>query len=75
MFIRILFTINVILLEFQAQQNQQDAFSPFMYGIKSDETRRIYVSKLELFFGFYKIEGKDIRENFLQYTKKGKNSL
>jgi len=46
-----------------------------MYGIKSDETRRIYVSKLELFFGFYKIEGKDIRENFLQYTKKGKNSL
>jgi len=48
-----------------------------MYGIKSDETRRIYVSKLELFFDFYKIEGKDIREkseNFLQYTKKGKNT-
>jgi hypothetical protein len=47
-----------------------------MYGIKSDETRRIYVSKLELFFDFYKIEGKDIREkseNFLQYTRKGKN--
>jgi hypothetical protein len=60
-----------------AQHNQQDAFSRFMYGIKSDETRRIYVSKLELFFDFYKIEGKDIREkseNFLQYTKKGKNT-
>ena len=60
-----------------AQHNQQDAFSRFMYGIKSDETRRIYVGKLELFFDFYKIEGKDIREkseNFLQYTKKGKNT-
>jgi integrase len=60
-----------------AQHNQQDAFSRFMYGIKSDETRRIYVSKLELFFDFYKIEGKDIEEkseNFLQYTKKGKNT-
>jgi hypothetical protein len=60
-----------------AQHNQQDAFSRFMYGIKSDETRRIYVSKLELFFDFYKIEGKDIRqksENFFQYTRKGKNT-
>ena len=46
-----------------------------MYGIKSDETRRSYVSKLE-FFDFYKIEGNDIKEkseNFLEYTKKGKN--
>ena len=47
-----------------------------MYGIKSDETRRSYVSKLEFFFDYYKIEGKDIgekSENYLEYTKKGKN--
>lgn len=54
----------------------QDAFSRFMYVIKSDETRRSYVSKLEFFFDYYKIEGKDIKEkseNFLEYTRKGKN--
>ncbi|MGB7706830.1 MAG: hypothetical protein WBL64_05980 [Nitrososphaeraceae archaeon] len=68
-----------IALQIQTQHNehrQQEAFSRFLYGIKSDETRRSYVSKLEFFFDFYKIEGNDIREkskNFLEYTKKGKN--
>ncbi len=67
-----------IALQIQTQHNEhhQDAFSRFLYGIKSDETRRSYVSKLEFFFDFYKIEGNDIREkskNFLEYTKKGKN--
>lgn len=45
-----------------------------MYNIKSDETRRSYVSKLE-FFDYYKIEGKDIKEkseNFLEYTQEMK---
>ncbi|MDW0252006.1 MAG: hypothetical protein QOA17_09420 [Nitrososphaeraceae archaeon] len=66
-------------MQIQTQHNkhrQHDAFSRFLYGIKSDETRRSYVSKLEFFFDFYKIEGNDIREkskNFLEYTKKGKN--
>ncbi|MDW0228339.1 MAG: hypothetical protein QN823_05445 [Nitrososphaeraceae archaeon] len=68
-----------IALQIQTQHNkhrQHDAFSRFLYGIKSDETRRSYVSKLDFFFDFYKIEGNDIREkskNFLEYTKKGKN--
>ncbi|MFZ0317472.1 MAG: hypothetical protein WAL23_11095 [Nitrososphaeraceae archaeon] len=67
-----------IALQIQTRHNEhhQDAFSRFLYGIKSDETRRSYVSKLEFFFDFYKIEGNDIREkskNFLEYTKKGKN--
>ena len=60
------------------QHHQQDAFSRFMYGIKADETRRKYVSKLELFFDFYKIEGKTIKEkseNFLQYTRRGKKDI
>ena len=46
-----------------------------MYGIKADETRRSYVSKLELFFDFHGIEGADIKEkseNFLQFTRKRK---
>lgn len=69
-----------ILLQIETQQNEhrhyQDPFSRFMYGIKSDETRRYYVGKLEFFFDFCKIEGKDITEkseNFLEYTRKGKN--
>jgi integrase len=60
----------------ERNQQQQDAFSRFMYGIKADETRRKYVSKLEQFFDFYKIEGETIKEkseNFLQYTRKGKD--
>jgi hypothetical protein len=47
-----------------------------LYGIKADETKRKYVSKLESFFDFYKVEGKTIKEkseNFLQFTRKGKN--
>lgn len=46
-----------------------------MYGIKSEETRRSYVNKLELFFDFHGIEGVDIKaksENFLQFTRKRK---
>ncbi|MDW0249476.1 MAG: hypothetical protein QN702_07635 [Nitrososphaeraceae archaeon] len=67
-----------IALQIQTRhtEHHQDAFSRFLYGIKSDETRRSYVSKLDFFFDFYKIEGNDIREkskNFLEYTKKGKN--
>lgn len=68
-------------LQIQTQHNhQQDAYTRFMYGIKSDETRRSYVSKLEYFFDFYKIEGKDIKEkseNFLKFTRtrKGKHDL
>ena len=51
-----------------------------MYGIKSEETRRSYVNKLELFLDFHGIEGVDIKaksENFLQFTRreKVKNSL
>ena len=51
-----------------------------MYGIKSDETRRSYLSKLEFFFDFYKIEGQDIKEkseNFLRFTRnrKGKKDI
>ena len=46
-----------------------------MYGIKSDETRRSYLSKLEFFFDFYKIDGQDIKEkseNFLRFTRNRK---
>jgi thioredoxin-like negative regulator of GroEL len=45
----------------QQNQNQQqeDAFSRFMYGIQSDETRRKYMAKLEQFFDFYKKRGYD----------------
>ena len=51
-----------------------------MYGIKSDETRRSYISKLEFFFDFYKIDGQDIKEkseNFLRFTRnrKGKKDI
>ena len=49
----------------------QGAYSRFEYGIKSEETRRKYVRRLELFFDFHKIEGKTIEEkseNFLAIT-------
>jgi hypothetical protein len=57
----------VILLQIshtEHNQQQQEAFSRFMYGIKADETRRKYVSKLEQFFDFYKIEGETIPEKY-----------
>ena len=45
-------------MQIQTQHNhQQDAYTRFMYGIKSEETRRSYVNKLELFFDFHGIEG------------------
>ena len=50
----------------------QGAYSRFEYGIKSEETRRKYVKRLELFFDFNKIEGKTIEEksdNFFAITK------
>jgi hypothetical protein len=53
----------------------QGAFSRFEYATKSEETMRKYVRRLELFFDFYKIEGKTIQEksdNFLLITKNGK---
>ena len=52
------------------------AFSRFEYGIKSEETKKKYVKRLELFFDFYKIDGNSIQEksdNFLKNTKNGKN--
>jgi predicted phosphoadenosine phosphosulfate sulfurtransferase len=66
-----------MLLQIQTQHNghQQDAYTRFLYGIKSNETKRSYVNKLESFFDYYKIEGQDIKEkseNFLEYTRKGK---
>jgi len=56
----------------QISLTNQDAFSRFEYGIKTEETKRKYVRRLELFFNFYKTEGKTIQEkseNFLQITK------
>ena len=50
----------------------QGAYSRFEYGIKSEETRRKYIRRLELFFDFYKIEGNTIEEqseNFLAITE------
>lgn len=49
----------------------QGAYSRFEYGIKSEETRRKYTRRLELFFDFNKIEGNTIQEksdNFLAIT-------
>src|SRR5206468_8078315 len=54
-----------------------DAFSRFVYGIKSDATKQKYVKRLELFFDYYKIEGDNIKqksENFLKVIKNGKNT-
>jgi integrase len=50
----------------------EDSFSRFQYGIKSDETRRKYVKRLELFLDFCKFEGETIREkaeDFFKFTK------
>jgi hypothetical protein len=50
----------------------QDPFSRFEFGIKAEETRQKYVRRLEIFFDFYNVEGKTIKEkseNFLKYTK------
>lgn len=41
---------------------KRDPYSHFEYGIKSEETRRKYVRRLELFFDFYKVEGKTMEE-------------
>jgi integrase len=48
------------------------AYSRFEYGIKSEETRRKYVRRLELFFDYCKFEGQSVKEkaeDFLRYTK------
>ena len=57
----------------QAQYSStEDSFSRFEYGIKSDETRRKYVKRLELFLDFCKFEGETLREkadDFFKFTK------
>jgi len=48
------------------------AYSRFEYAIKSAETKRKYVSRLEKFFDFCKFEGvtvKEKAENFVRYAK------
>lgn len=48
------------------------AYSRFEYALKSDETRRKYVSRLEKFFDFCKFEGLTIKEKadkFARFTK------
>ena len=52
-------------------------FSRFQYAIRSEETRRKYVRRLEIFFDFYQIRGDTIEqkaEDFLKMTK-GKKGL
>ena len=54
------------------QTSIQDPFSRFEFGIKAEETRQKYVRRLEIFFDFYNVEGKTIKEkseNFLKYIK------
>ena len=49
-----------------------DSYSHFEYGIKSEETKRKYVRRLELFFDHCKFEGDTVKEKaekFLKYTK------
>jgi len=48
------------------------AYSRFEYAIKSAETKRKYVSRLEKFFDYCKLEGitiKEKAENFVRFTK------
>lgn len=48
------------------------SFGRFLYGIKSNETKRKYVTRLELFLNFSKFEGSSINEkcdNFQKFTK------
>jgi hypothetical protein len=48
------------------------AYSRFEYAIKSEETKRKYVSRLEKFFDFCKFEGVTIKEKadkFVKFTK------
>jgi hypothetical protein len=40
----------------------QDPFSRFEFGIKAEETRQKYVRRLDIFFDFYNVEGKTIKE-------------
>jgi hypothetical protein len=49
-----------------------NAYSRFEYAIKSEETKRKYVSRLEKFFDFCKFEGVNVKEkadNFVKFTK------
>jgi hypothetical protein len=53
-----------------------NACSRFEYGIRSHATKQKYTKRLELFFDFNKVEGKDVQrksENFLKVIKNGKN--
>jgi hypothetical protein len=54
------------------KNNKSGPFSRFEYAIKSEQTRRKYVRRLELFFDFYQTRGATLEqkaENFLTMTK------
>ena len=56
----------------QAQNFTNSAYSRFEYAIKSEETKRKYVRRLELFLNFCEFEGQTLNEkgeNFLKYAK------
>lgn len=55
-----------------SQESIGNAYSRFEYAIKSEETKRKYIRRLELFFDHCKFEGVTIKEkaeNFLDYAK------
>jgi integrase len=56
----------------QAEDFTNSAYSRFEYAIKSQETKRKYVRRLELFLNFCEFEGETVKEkaeNFLKYAK------
>jgi integrase len=56
----------------QAQNFTNSAYSRFEYAIKSEETKRKYVRRLELFLNFCEFEGQSIKEKaeiFAKYAK------
>jgi hypothetical protein len=56
----------------QAEDSTNRAYSRFEYAIKSHETKRKYVRRLELFLNFCEFEGETVKEkaeNFLKYAK------
>jgi hypothetical protein len=62
---------------YSKQRNNNGPFSRFEYAIKSEETRRKYVRRLEIFFDFYHTRGSTIEqkaENFVKITK-GKKGM
>ena len=56
----------------QPQDLTNSAYSRFEYAIKSQETKRKYVRRLELFLNFCEFEGQtaiEKAENFQKYAK------